>query len=122
MGIREGVLGITAEVIWRSEAAGKPSYGAVKMLTMLRGSRALSPSLPAEGVIGHGGRSRAALYCVCGQRGEAARQRCAAATLAASATAETAIASQDYAGGSGEINRAARREHARTYRCVERCL
>ena len=32
-GIREGVLGITAEVIWRSEAAGKPSYGAVKMLT-----------------------------------------------------------------------------------------
>ena len=35
MGIREGVLGITAEVIWRSEAAGKPSYGAVKMLTML---------------------------------------------------------------------------------------
>ena len=33
MGIREGVLGITAEVIWRSEAAGKLSYGAVKMLT-----------------------------------------------------------------------------------------
>ena len=33
MGIREGVLGITAEVIWRSEAAEKPSYGAVKMLT-----------------------------------------------------------------------------------------
>ena len=33
MGIREGVLGITAEVIWRSEAAVKPSYGAVKMLT-----------------------------------------------------------------------------------------
>ena len=32
-GIREGVLGITAEVIWRSEAAGKLSYGAVKMLT-----------------------------------------------------------------------------------------
>ena len=25
MGIREGVLGITAEVIWRSEAAVKPS-------------------------------------------------------------------------------------------------
>ena len=33
MGIREGVLGITAEVIGRSEAAGKLSYGAVKMLT-----------------------------------------------------------------------------------------
>ena len=33
MGIREGVLGITAEVIWRSEAAEKPSYGALKMLT-----------------------------------------------------------------------------------------
>ena len=33
MGIRERALGITAEVIWRSEAAGKPSYGAVKMLT-----------------------------------------------------------------------------------------
>ena len=60
MGIRVGVLGITAQVIWRSEAAVKPSYGAVKMLTMLRGSRALSPSLPAEGLIGHGSRSRAA--------------------------------------------------------------
>ncbi len=32
-GIREEVLGITAEQIWRSEAAVKPSYGAVKMLT-----------------------------------------------------------------------------------------
>ena len=31
--IREGTLGITAEVIWRSEAVVKPSYGAVKMLT-----------------------------------------------------------------------------------------
>ena len=61
MGIREGVLAVTAKVIWRSEAAVKPSYGAVKMLTMLlQGSRALSPSLPAEGSIGHGSRSRAA--------------------------------------------------------------
>ena len=32
-GIREGALGITAKQIWRSEAAVKPSYGAVKMLT-----------------------------------------------------------------------------------------
>ena len=60
MGIRERVLAVTAEVIWRSEAAVKPSYGAVKMLTYRRGSRALSPSLPAEGLIGHGSRSRAA--------------------------------------------------------------
>ena len=65
IGIREGVLAVTAEVIWRSEAAVKPSYGAVKMLTMLQGSRALSPSLPAEGLVGHGGRPRAAVYCSC---------------------------------------------------------
>ena len=64
IGIREGVLAVTAEVIWRSEAAVKPSYGAVKMLTMLQGSRALSPSLPAEGLIGHGSRSRAADCCI----------------------------------------------------------
>ena len=64
MGIREGVLAVTAKVIWRSEAAVKPSYGAVKMLTMLQGSRALSPSLPAEGLIGHGSRSRAAGCCI----------------------------------------------------------
>ena len=64
IGIREGVLAVTAEVIWRSEAAVKPSYGAVKMLTMLQGSRALSPSLPAEGLIGHGSRSRAACCCI----------------------------------------------------------
>ena len=63
IGIREGVLAVTAEVIWRSEAAVKPSYGAVKKLTMLQGSRALSPSLPAEGLIGHGSRSRAAGCC-----------------------------------------------------------
>ena len=35
IGIRGGIKAVTAEVIWRSEAAGKPSYGAVKMLTML---------------------------------------------------------------------------------------
>ena len=46
MVIREGVLAVTAEVIWRSEAAVKPSYGAVKMLTMLQGSRALSRLSP----------------------------------------------------------------------------
>ena len=63
IGIREGGLAGTAEVIWRSEAAVKPSYGAVKMLTILRGSRALSPSLPAEGVIGHGSRPCAAGCC-----------------------------------------------------------
>ena len=83
--IREGVLAVTAEVIWRSEAAVKPSYGAVKMLTMLQGSRALSPSLPAEGVIGHGCRSRGGLLLLqlgearqhveCGRRPLCARQR-----------------------------------------------
>ena len=33
IGISEGVLGITAEQIWRSEAVVTPSFGAVKMLT-----------------------------------------------------------------------------------------
>ena len=90
IGIREGVLAVTAEVIWRSEAAVKPSYGAVKMLTMLQGSRALSPSLPAEGLIGHGGRSCAASIWNWHQRRARECQMQLSATLATARAAAVA--------------------------------